>query len=110
MDRESYGEDIADTETERSDYSDEDEYEDSFIDDDADPEVFPPSPISNDGTFKYLCSSLSEVKNFCSSLSPFHSTFPLDLVNILCELVYNVMRVCAFLYLRVNPQYSIALL
>ncbi|XP_075672272.1 peptidyl-prolyl cis-trans isomerase FKBP43-like isoform X3 [Castanea sativa] len=41
------GEDIADTETELSENSDEDEYEDSFIDDDE-PEVRPPSPISND--------------------------------------------------------------
>ncbi|PON35860.1 hypothetical protein TorRG33x02_350540, partial [Trema orientale] len=46
--RESYGEDIADTDTQRSDNSVEDEYEDSFIDDE-DPKVFPPSPISNDG-------------------------------------------------------------
>ncbi|CAI8600531.1 unnamed protein product [Vicia faba] len=43
---ESYGEDIADTETERSEHSDEDDYDDSFIDDDGDT-VFPPSPISN---------------------------------------------------------------
>lgn len=55
MERESYGEDIADTETERSDHSDEDDYDDSFIDDDGDPAVFPPSPISNEGTLKYLC-------------------------------------------------------
>lgn len=41
--RESYGEDIADTDTQRSDCS-EDEYEDSFIDDN-DLEIFPPSPI-----------------------------------------------------------------
>ncbi|XP_061358523.1 peptidyl-prolyl cis-trans isomerase FKBP43-like [Gastrolobium bilobum] len=47
-DSESYGEDIADTETERSNHSDEDEYEDSFIDDDGDPVVFPSSPISNE--------------------------------------------------------------
>ncbi|CAJ1978227.1 unnamed protein product [Sphenostylis stenocarpa] len=45
---ESYGEDIADTETERSDYSDEDEYEDSFIDDDIVPEASSPSPISKE--------------------------------------------------------------
>ncbi|KAG8661134.1 peptidyl-prolyl cis-trans isomerase FKBP43 isoform X2 [Manihot esculenta] len=46
---ESYGEDIADTETERStDGSGEDEYEDSFIDD-GDQEVTPSSPVSNDG-------------------------------------------------------------
>ncbi|XLS53681.1 hypothetical protein HN51_064542 [Arachis hypogaea] len=44
---ESYGEDIADTENERSDFSDEDDLDDSFIDDDPNPEVFPPSPISN---------------------------------------------------------------
>ncbi|XP_058760468.1 peptidyl-prolyl cis-trans isomerase FKBP43-like isoform X3 [Vicia villosa] len=43
---ESYGEDIADTETERSDHSDEDDYDDSFIDDDD--TVFPPSPIFNE--------------------------------------------------------------
>ncbi|KAK7263787.1 hypothetical protein RJT34_31384 [Clitoria ternatea] len=46
-DSESYGEDIADTETERSHYSDDDDYDDSFIDDDGVPQVFPPSPISN---------------------------------------------------------------
>lgn len=44
---ESYGEDIADTDTQRSDCSDE-EYEDSFINDEE-PEVFPPSPASSDG-------------------------------------------------------------
>lgn len=47
-DTDSYGEDIANSETERSTHcSDEDEYEDSFIDDDN-VEVFPASPISND--------------------------------------------------------------
>ncbi|XAR63166.1 Peptidylprolyl isomerase [Bertholletia excelsa] len=47
-DTESYGEDIANTDTDESIHgSKEDEYEDSFIDDGA-PEVFPPSPISND--------------------------------------------------------------
>jgi hypothetical protein len=55
MERESYGEDIADTETEKSVHSDEDAYDDSFIDDDNDPAVFSPSPISNEGKFKYLC-------------------------------------------------------
>lgn len=54
MKRESYGEDIADTETERSDHSDEDDYDDSFIDDGGDT-GFPQSPISNEGTFKCLC-------------------------------------------------------
>lgn len=45
---ESYGEDIGDTDTERSgDRNDEDEYEDSFIDD-GDPEVAPPSPSSDE--------------------------------------------------------------
>ncbi|XP_050899111.1 peptidyl-prolyl cis-trans isomerase FKBP43 isoform X3 [Lathyrus oleraceus] len=44
---ESYGEDIADTETERSDHSDEDDYDDSFIDDGGDT-GFPKSPISNE--------------------------------------------------------------
>ncbi|WVY94421.1 hypothetical protein V8G54_033509 [Vigna mungo] len=47
-DSESYGEDIADTETERSDYSDEDEYDDSFIDDDIVPEASSPSLISKE--------------------------------------------------------------
>nr|XP_034916830.1 peptidyl-prolyl cis-trans isomerase FKBP43-like isoform X5 [Populus alba] len=43
---ESYGEDIADTETEKSaNGSDEDEYEDSFINDDEDPEIMSPSTI-----------------------------------------------------------------
>ncbi|KAF5946395.1 hypothetical protein HYC85_016623 [Camellia sinensis] len=47
-DTDSYGEDIANSETERSTHcSDEDEYEDSFIDD-GNVEVFPASPISND--------------------------------------------------------------
>uniref|UniRef100_A0A5B6YT91 peptidylprolyl isomerase n=1 Tax=Davidia involucrata TaxID=16924 RepID=A0A5B6YT91_DAVIN len=47
-DTDSYGEDIANTETEEESTrrSDEDSYEDSFIDDD-DVEVFPSSPISN---------------------------------------------------------------
>ncbi|XP_017433594.1 peptidyl-prolyl cis-trans isomerase FKBP43 isoform X3 [Vigna angularis] len=47
-DSESYGEDIADTETERSDYSDEDGYDDSFIDDDIVPEASSPSLISKE--------------------------------------------------------------
>lgn len=48
MNRESYGEDIAETETERSTgNSEEDNYEDSFIDD-SDPKVVPSSPVSND--------------------------------------------------------------
>ncbi|XP_022151769.1 peptidyl-prolyl cis-trans isomerase FKBP43 isoform X2 [Momordica charantia] len=46
-DTESYGEDIANTETQSSEYADEDKYEDSFINDE-DPEVLPPSPISNE--------------------------------------------------------------
>lgn len=47
--RESYGEDIADTETERSaGHSDEDKYDDSFIND-ADLDVIPPSPVSDGG-------------------------------------------------------------
>jgi hypothetical protein len=48
MAREPCGEDIVDTETERSEDSDEDEYEDSFINDD-DLEVYPPSPVSDGG-------------------------------------------------------------
>lgn len=48
-DSESYGEDIADTETEKSnDHGEEDDYEDSFIDD-GELEVFPSSPVSSDG-------------------------------------------------------------
>ncbi|OMO77533.1 hypothetical protein COLO4_25101 [Corchorus olitorius] len=43
---ESYGEDIGDTETERSKNSEESEYEDSFINDD-DPETIPSSPDSS---------------------------------------------------------------
>lgn len=54
MERESYGEDIANTETDRSDCSDEDEYEDSFIDDNANPEVCSESPILSEGMFHYL--------------------------------------------------------
>ncbi|XP_045829995.1 peptidyl-prolyl cis-trans isomerase FKBP43-like isoform X4 [Trifolium pratense] len=50
---ESYGEDIADTENEKSAHSDEDDYDDSFIDDDGDLEVFPPSPISNEEDASY---------------------------------------------------------
>ncbi|KDO55989.1 hypothetical protein CISIN_1g0083482mg, partial [Citrus sinensis] len=46
---ESYGEDIADTETERSTgHSDEDKYDDSFIND-ADLDIIPPSPVSGGG-------------------------------------------------------------
>lgn len=48
MSRESYGEDIADTDTQRSYDSDEDGYEDSFIDD-GDPKLFPSSPVSSGG-------------------------------------------------------------
>nr|XP_043623557.1 peptidyl-prolyl cis-trans isomerase FKBP43-like [Erigeron canadensis] len=45
---ESYGEDIANSDTQESNYgSDEDEYEDSFINDD-DPESLTPSPVSSD--------------------------------------------------------------
>ncbi|CAK9154516.1 unnamed protein product [Ilex paraguariensis] len=48
-DTDSFGEDIANTETEESTrYSDEDKYEDSFIDDDN-PEICPPSPVSSGG-------------------------------------------------------------
>ncbi|XP_031113356.1 peptidyl-prolyl cis-trans isomerase FKBP53-like [Ipomoea triloba] len=47
-DTESYGEDIANTDTELSNQcSDDDEYDDSFIDDDE-PDVFPSSPVSSD--------------------------------------------------------------
>lgn len=47
-DTESYGEDIGNTETDASDHSsDEDGYDDSFIDD-GNPDVFPTSPVSND--------------------------------------------------------------
>lgn len=62
MARESYGEDIADTETEKSnDHGEEDDYEDSFIDD-GELEVFPSSPVSSDGgIFHTLC-----VFEFCS--------------------------------------------
>ncbi|KAE9446372.1 hypothetical protein C3L33_21731, partial [Rhododendron williamsianum] len=48
-DTESYGEDIGNTESDASDHSsDEDGYDDSFIDD-GNPDVFPTSPVSNDG-------------------------------------------------------------
>ncbi|GAU37936.1 hypothetical protein TSUD_269510 [Trifolium subterraneum] len=52
-DSESYGEDIADTETEKSVHSDEDDYDDSFIDDQGDPAVFPTSPISGEEDASY---------------------------------------------------------
>lgn len=87
MERESYGEDIANTETERSDCSDEDDYEDSFIDDDADPEVYPPSPISNEGMLDDLSSSLKEVSKyfyFVPILS-YLPTYFLELVKLCCE-------------------------
>lgn len=46
---ESHGEDIACTDTEVSNQcSDDDEYEDSFIDDDEEPIVFSPSPVSSE--------------------------------------------------------------
>lgn len=48
-DTESYGEDIADTETGESCHdSDDDKYDDSFIND-AEPEISPPSPASSSG-------------------------------------------------------------
>ena len=47
--RESYGVDIAETETERSQNSEESEYGGSFINDDDDPQVFPSSPESSTG-------------------------------------------------------------
>lgn len=58
--RESFGEDIVDTETERSTgHSDEDKYEDSFIDD-SDPKLFSPSPLSDDkGMFSITSTSLN---------------------------------------------------
>nr|XP_011469128.1 PREDICTED: peptidyl-prolyl cis-trans isomerase FKBP43 isoform X2 [Fragaria vesca subsp. vesca] len=43
---ESFGEDIADSETQRSVNSEDEEYDDSFIDD-GDPEVFPSTPLSD---------------------------------------------------------------
>lgn len=53
---ESYGVDIANSASEHSVRgSEEDKYEDSFIDDDDDPEVFPPSPISSGAAYdEYL--------------------------------------------------------
>lgn len=51
---ESYGEDIADTETERSTgHSDEDKYDDSFIND-ADVDIIPPSPVSGGGEIEEI--------------------------------------------------------
>ncbi|ESR54735.1 peptidyl-prolyl cis-trans isomerase FKBP43 [Citrus sinensis] len=51
---ESYGEDIADTETERSTgHSDEDKYDDSFIND-ADLDIIPPSPVSGGGEIEEI--------------------------------------------------------
>ncbi|MCI53580.1 peptidyl-prolyl cis-trans isomerase FKBP43-like, partial [Trifolium medium] len=44
MERESYGEDIADTEIEKSAH---------IVEDDGDPAVFPPSPISNEEDASY---------------------------------------------------------
>lgn len=45
--RESYGADIQNSQTEESSYqTDDDEYEDSFIDDDEEPQSFSPSPVS----------------------------------------------------------------
>ncbi|KAM7508744.1 hypothetical protein LguiA_019197 [Lonicera macranthoides] len=48
-DSESFGEDIANTDTEEGNRSsDDDEYEDSFINDDDDPNILSPSPVSSD--------------------------------------------------------------
>ncbi|XWS10428.1 hypothetical protein CRYUN_Cryun39dG0076800 [Craigia yunnanensis] len=47
---ESYGVDIAETETERSENSEESEYDGSFINDDEDPQIFPSSPESSAGS------------------------------------------------------------
>lgn len=60
MSRESFGEDIADSETQRSVNSEEDKYDDSFIDDD-DPEVFPSYPVSD---------AAGMITNICASLNP----------------------------------------
>lgn len=51
MPRESYGEDIVNTETEESTYgSNEEKYESDFIDDDE-PKVFPSSPVDSGQLF-----------------------------------------------------------
>ncbi|KAB5547432.1 hypothetical protein DKX38_010838 [Salix brachista] len=76
---ESYGEDIADTETERSaNGSDEDEYEDSFINDDEDPEIMSPSTVY---------SSEVKVNPVASQPSTVHFLFVLHvmLVNASCS-------------------------
>ncbi|PRQ57641.1 putative peptidylprolyl isomerase [Rosa chinensis] len=52
---ESFGEDIADSETQRSVNSEDEKYDDSFIDDDDDLEVFPSTPAS-DATDSDSCS------------------------------------------------------
>lgn len=65
MPRESYGEDIADSETQRSVNSEEDKYDDSFIDDDdPEPEVYPSSPVSDSGGTRYqnICFEFSRHK------------------------------------------------
>lgn len=53
---ESYGEDIGETETERSADSCEEEFEDDFIDD-GEPEVFPtsPSPVMQGKCWLFYC-------------------------------------------------------
>ena len=48
--RESYGEDIAETETEKSENSEVSEYDGSFINVDEDPQIFPSSPESSAGS------------------------------------------------------------
>ncbi|PON59959.1 Peptidyl-prolyl cis-trans isomerase, FKBP-type [Trema orientale] len=45
----SFGEDIADTETDSSEFDNSDDYDDEFIDDDDDLELYPPSPVPNSG-------------------------------------------------------------
>ena len=59
MSRESFGEDIADSDTESSPNSEDEEDDDSFIDD-GDIEVFPSAPVSDaTGTDNKICASLN---------------------------------------------------
>lgn len=63
MSRESFGEDIADSETQRSVNSEDEKYDDSFIDDDDDLEVFPSTPASDaTGRNNKICASLNSIQ------------------------------------------------
>ena len=96
MSRESFGEDIADSETQRSINSEDEEYDDSFIDD-GDPEVFPSTPLSDaTGRNKKICAFLNHtqigVQDFKLKLMTaalHHSTYLYCRVYVIVQITWN---------------------